>query len=287
MPIEIVKTNYGIFRIKVADDFKIDIETRERVKVGNTLSVGGKNTCVFLTIPFDSEIAHLTNLKTKDGGCEETNKKISGENTIGMVNLAFTKVREIAPHIKHIYLSDESDFPCTYKDGTVVGISMILYELIFHQESYYEKRFGAYLKNPILRELYKKAKEGFQKKLPRFFSFRNENVEKVLLPIYLKSTTWQDFFKNIHSLPNICELLFPWYKYALSDIFEGESFERQAWLIDLENNPKLFQVDSTILKKMEGGGRKTRKNKYRNDVYNSTSYINPLFHDEIHKLPLR
>jgi hypothetical protein len=54
------------------------------------LSVGGKHTCVFLSIPDNSDTAHLTILKTKDGGCEITGEVISGQNTVGMVNFAFT-----------------------------------------------------------------------------------------------------------------------------------------------------------------------------------------------------
>ena len=153
-----LQTTYGNFRVKIEDDRQINIKTREYKKIGTKLSIGGKNTCVFILIPLNGDTATLHNLKTKDGGCELNNQKIHGEKTVGMVNLAFTIIREISPQIKYVTLDDKSDFTCELPNNKIVGISMMLYELAFSQQSYYEKRFGAYLKNPILQLLYQEGK---------------------------------------------------------------------------------------------------------------------------------
>jgi hypothetical protein len=291
MPSYHYSTEYGVFRITINDDTYIDQQTRSIVKIGKLLTVGGRNSCVFISIPDKQDTAHLTNLKTKDGGCEVNEKKISGLSTIGMVNLAFTIVKEVAPYIQYIKLSDESDFTCTFDDGiTKVGISMILYEFILYQQTYYEKRFGAYLKEPIIRALYEERKKGFQGILPEHFSFNNPDLENILRPIYKQSTTWEDFFEKIKPMPNVCQILFPWYKFAIQKIFDDMSFERMTWIINLENNPKVFHVAYTITKTTYGGGKrnKTRKDtssQYKYDIYNSSEPSNDrLSYEELYNL---
>jgi hypothetical protein len=277
-----VKTKFGTFRVNIVNDVTTNPMTRETTKIGITLSVGGKNTCVFIKVPDYKDTAHLTNLKTKDGGCELTDKKISGENTIGMVNLAFTIIREICPHIKYIKLEDKSDFTCVFENGMKVGISMIYYEFAFYQESYYQKRFGAYLKDTTLRELYNERIKGFNEKLPTYFSFNNKDLDVILTPIYLQSNTWKDFFQKLYTMPNVCQIMFPWYRDAMTEIFKGVSFERQTWVIDMYNNPKLFDVEYT---KLNVGGRKSRKNiVYKYDIYNSDEYIEKPFYEDIYNM---
>jgi hypothetical protein len=280
------KTKYGTFRVTINIDTKINQNTRIQARKGQLLSVGGKNTCVFLNIPDSGDIAHLTNLKTKDGGCELTGKKISGEDTIGMVNLAFTILKKIAPNIKYIKLEDKSDFGCVLDNGNTVGISMLVYEILFHQESYYEKRFGAYLINETMRNLYENSKGGFLDKPPESFTFNNDDLEVIFRPIYNKSKTWKDFFYKIKDMPNLCQKLYPWYRNAMKLIFNNVSFERQDWIIDLENNPKVYNVEYTEINGQYGGKRrKTRKQiQYKYDVYNSDNYYDILNPDELKAL---
>jgi hypothetical protein len=282
----IYKTKYGTFRVTINIDNKINLDTRTQIRKGQLLSVGGKHTCVFLNIPDSGDTAHLTNLKTKDGGCELTGKKISGQDTIGMVNLAFTIIKKIAPNIKYIKLEDKSDFACEFDNGVIVGISMIVYEMLIHQESYYEKRFGAYLLNDTMRSLYEKSKSGFLDKPPELFSFNNSDLENIFRPIYNESKTWKEFFDKIKNMPNLCQKLYPWYRNAIKHIFNNISFERQDWIIDLENSPKLFNVEFTEINGQYGGKRrKTRKQiSYNYDIYNSDSFYNILNPDELRAL---
>jgi hypothetical protein len=286
MPETIYKTKYGIFRVTISDDTNINLDTRRPIKTGTLLSIGGKNTCVFFSIPNDTNTAYLTNLKTKDGGCELTEKKISGQDTIGMVNLGFTIIRTIAPHIQHVSLDDMSDFPCELENGKIVGMSMMMYEFAFYQQAYYEMRFGAYLKNEVLRKLYEEYKSGFEDSLPTNFSFNNKDLEGILRPLYEESGNWKEFFQKVKQLPNVCQILFPWYRTAIMIIFKGISFERQEWIIDLYNNPKLIPVEYTEEKPTQKGGkRKTRKQvNYPYDMYTSDTYTNQLFYDEIYNL---
>jgi hypothetical protein len=292
MPTYHFKTEYGTFRVTMKDDIQYLHKNGQIIEEphGTLLSIGGKNTCVFFNIPEEGDTAHLTNLKTKDGGCEVNDALISGLSTIGMVNLGFTIIRTISPNIKYIKLSDKSDFTCTFQNGMEVGISMTLYEMMFYQESYYEKRYGAYLQNPVLRELYQTSKKGFKETLPEHFSFRNKDLEEILRPIYSESTTWEDFFKKIKPIPNVCQKIFPWYTSAMYEVFKGISFERNEWLIDLYNNPKLLNVNYSVIKKLEGGRKRTRKNDqtiYKYDIYNSLKTYDIPFYDKLYDIKYR
>jgi len=286
MSSQYLKTEYGTFRVTINDDTRINIQTREQTKIGTRLSVGGNNTCVFISIPDTSDTAHLLNLKTKNGGCEAYSKVITGKDTVGMVNLAFTVLKQIAPHIKRVKLEDESDFTCTLPNGSIAGISMTVYDLLFYQQAYYEKRFNAYLLNSDIRPLYEKYKEGFQETLPKEFSFHNKDLNEMLTPIYLESTTWRDFLDKIHTIPNTCEILYPWYKHAIREIFKHFPVERQDWMIDLYNNPKVETVNYSVEKK-KGGRRKTRKSDtsiYTYTFHHLAGAIERPLYDEVYNL---
>lgn len=186
-----------------------------------------------------------------------------------MVNLAFTIVKEIAPHIKTIYLEDKSDFPCTLSNGKQVGISMALYEFMFHQKTWYERHFGAYLKNETLRSMYDTSKLGFTQETQEEFSFHCKDLQTLLEPFYKKTKTWQDFFTELYKHPKKCEIIFPWYQSAILRITNGVSYERQSWLIDLYNNPLVDDISYEIINPAKGGG-KTRRKYRRRTILDST-----------------
>jgi hypothetical protein len=203
-----------------------------------------------------------------------------------MVNLGLTILRKIAPHIQSILLQDMSDFPCKFENGHLVGISMMLYDVAFHQQAYYEKWFGAYLKNEVLRTMYKDYKSGFEEPLPPNFSFNNKDLELLLRPLYQESTNWNDFFQKISTLPNLYQVLFPWYRNAMLLIFKGVSFERQVWIIDLYKNPTLISVDYTEEKLTQKGGKRTTRKQinYVFDTHTSDRYYDTMSYDEIYNL---
>jgi hypothetical protein len=281
-----LKTDYGTFRVTINDDIRIDTQTRTQTKIGLRLSVGGNNKCVFINIPDDSDTAHFLNLKTKDGGCEVYSKLITGKDTVGMVNLAFTILKEIAPHINRVKLEDESDFTCTLPNGSIAGISMTVYDLLFYEQAYYERRFNAYLIDSDLRKLYETRKKGFQETLPKGFTFHNEDLNELITPIYKESTTWRDFLDKVHTMPNTCQYIYPWYRHAIKEIFKHFPVERQDWMIELYDNPKVETITYAVEKK-KGGRRKTRKND--NSIYTYTFHhlagaIERPFYDEIYAI---
>lgn len=267
----IVKTSFGKFRITINDDIQIDINSRKLNKIGKIITVGGKNKCVGINAPYNSDTAHLLNIKRIGGGCELDNADISGMKTVNMLNLAFTFLKQEMRNIKYIKLEDRSDIPCTLKNGSIIGISLASHQLLFHQKTWYERYFNAKLINPVLHNLYENSKINFNKK-PESFNFINNDLNIILTPLLYESNSWKDFFDKINLMENKCEVILFWYSYALKEIFQGVSFERQDWIIDLNT---INSIDYTILNNQHGGG-KTRK--YKNNEYMS---INQLSYDDI------
>lgn len=229
-----IRTNCGLFRVLINDDILIDYKTREQTIIGKIITVGGKNTCVAIKAPISSSVAHLLNVKRIGGGCELEGKELSGKKTVGMINLAFTILKETMPEIEKVTLEDRSDFPCTFKNGSIAGISLASHQMMFHQKSWYERYFHARLINPDIQGIYEKSKANFKTK-PKYFDFNHPDLNSILGPILAESLSWEDFFKKIYKMENICEIIYLWYSRALKEIFENVSFDRQDWIIDLKD----------------------------------------------------
>ena len=281
MPNYIVKTSHGRFNVTVNEDIKLDFETRERRSIGKMITVGGRHKCVGIKAPYASDTAHLLNINKTVGGCELDDNKISGEKTVGMLNLAFTFLKREMPNIKRIELEDKSDFPCTRSDGSIVGISLALYEMMFHQQSWYERHFGAYLVNPSLRELYSKQKENFNKPPEFDIDFHNKDLNESLPPILRDSKTWKEFFAKVYTMQNKCEIIFSWYsEVLLQKIFSGISFDRQSWIIDLD---KTHSIEFISIEEQKGGKYFTRKNTKKSQYYKSRSHF---LYNELYAFPI-
>jgi hypothetical protein len=282
-----LNTEYGTFRVEINDDTQLNYQTQTRVRKGDSLSVGGSDICVYITIPFIGDKAFFHNLKTGGSSCDVGLKKVSGKNTVGMVNLAFTIIRILYPNIRYIQLEDKSDFPCTLSNGSKIGISMALYQLIFYQKTYYEKNFGAYLKDKKLHRQYEELKCRFYEKPTTMFSFRNKDLDELFGPFLVESKTWVELFKKIHTFNNTCAYIYPWYKSAINEILNNFPIERNTWIIDLQNNPLTPMIYFSKIKNMNGGNRTKRKRTRKYLYAKMDEYPAPydyLMYDEIYNL---
>ena len=59
MPVYILKTQYGKFRVIVNEDNQVDFITREIKSIGKMITVGGKNKCVGIKAPYSSDTQRL------------------------------------------------------------------------------------------------------------------------------------------------------------------------------------------------------------------------------------
>lgn len=252
-----VKTEVGEFRVIVRDDTTINPMTRLETRIGTAIGVGGnRDICVFMTALDGSDTAKLHNVRTRGLACEVSEKKpIRGPSTVHMVQLAFTLLREEAPPVHFVELDDNSEFPCLLEGGKQAGISLALYELAFHQSTWYERHFGAELKNEVLKSLYKK--DGFHAPKPPVFDFKHPVLNEELSPLYSRTGTWVLFFDELYKLEGKCKLMLPWYKEALTAILGGISFADQVWRIPLTGP----LVDYSLVPTKGGVRRTTLRNK--------------------------
>ena len=264
-----VKTDVGEFRVIVRDDTTIDPMTRLETRIGTAIGVGGnRDICVFMTALDGSDTAKLHNVRTRGLACEVSEKKpIRGPSTVHMVQLAFTLLREEVPPVRFVELDDNSEFPCLLEGGKQAGISLALYELAFHQSTWYERHFGAELKNEVLKSLYKK--DGFHAPKPPVFDFKHPVLNEELSPLYRRTDTWALFFEELYKLEGKCKLMLPWYKEALTAILGGISFADQVWRIPLTGP----LVDYSPVPTKGGSRRTTLRNK---TITPSFEYIDDL-----------
>lgn len=259
---QIVNTEFGTFRVFVQDDTDINMMTRRSIKKGISISVGGlKDTCVYITAPDVGTIAQFHNVKTRRLTCEVAGSRLGGEKTVGMINLAFTILSEKAPHITHVDLDDNSEFPCELSDGRNIGISLTLYELAFHQATWYERHFGAVLKNAALRAIYENGKRGFLLPKPDTYDFKHETLNAELGPIYASTSTWTEFFNILYTMDGKCKLMIPWYKHAIKMIMGGDvSFTEHVWQIELNKTSKVSYLVLNM------GGSRTYNTRKKNRI---------------------
>ena len=74
-------------------------------------------------------------------------------------------------------------------------------------------------------------------KLQSNIKFNNDELERILRPLFYSSPTWKEFMKRIEEIWQIdkCKIIYPWYKYAILEIFGGDI--SQYWEIELKNIP--------------------------------------------------
>ena len=271
-----LKTNFGVCRVDVKDDIETNIHTRNNLVTGKLIAVGGKHTCVFIKTSTYSNKANLHNVKTSACGCEVNHKKILGENTVRMVKLAFTIVKEVAPHVKMLELDDTSAFECKLEDGRSFGISIALYELAFHQATWYERHFDAKLITEEANQAYIQAKEGFHTPKPEQFDFLNNSLNQLLWPMYASTKTWKDFFAKIYNIEKKCRIMFPWYMRAVASAMGGMACGNQTRIIDIYSPTNESIPYTEVQKEIRGGTRKI-KNVYM-DYGEPIDYILESFH---------
>ncbi len=280
----ICNTSFGRFKVSINTMKSLDLMTREQIIISYTINIGGKqNKCIQIKVPNDktNTIAELLIVKTSLGGCELNGLEIRKENTIKMVLFAFTILQEQFPHITIIKLQDKSSFECKFESGSYSGISLILYEIIFHQHTWYHRHFNASLINEELNKIYINAitHNLTNKSLKKLtFDFNNAVLNEMLRPIYDQSESWKDFFDKIYKLNNLCEVIYPWYKYACDYFLNNINFNEQWWKIQLQNNNKIYPIKYTIGNIKSGGNyRNTRKNKIiRNNINTNNILYNTI-----------
>jgi hypothetical protein len=145
--------------------------------------------------------------------------------------------------VSHIKFLENKHFWCVLPDKTTVTISYRHYYYFFHQRSWFHDKLGAYpycQEDVALYESYAKNFDDPDMK-PKYFDFRNEDLNQIFRPIWDTSKTWKEFIRKIEKLPNICQKVYPWYRNAMS-ILMGRRTMPDSWLVDVSKlkNEKLI-----------------------------------------------
>ncbi len=245
------QTSFGRFKIKMDD---------------KNIKVGGINFCVNIALREDT--TELYWLKTDEGGCELTEKEIRGDNTIKMVDLAFSLLKKYYPERTEtaVTLLDDSGFSwysfASGKDrkGKKYKTNFLKGYLLLHRKTWYEDKFKAEMCDPEIYSAYRlKADNNFDdpSKKPETFDFVNSEVKEKLDGLYKSSKTWGEFIEKIKDKYNDekYKLIYDWYRRAIYIIFDGMEIN-QNWKIDIKNRPYI-----ECAAQQDGGKRKTKKNR--------------------------
>lgn len=272
----------GQFKVTLIPEY----DARNRSKISYyILNVGGKfDKCVNLTLhpedSPDSKTILLSWTEIIDKECTVNSQIIKGNATVTMLNLAFTIAKQIVPHAEYVILRDMSNFYCNTPEGKK-QISLPAYHIASHDKTWYEDKFRAVMKNEENYIKYKNYIQNMYKEglLSDSFNFGNIRIKEILLPLYVQSKTWKQFFKLIaNKYPNDkCTLMYPWIDNAMNTIFEGNNiYAGQEWKILLSIIPKVHYYE--IAKSSTVGGYTVDSDNYMTqyDDYRVVNYNNTM-----------
>ena len=261
-----IGTQYGVYKLKVTKDVQIFYSINARQKeIGAIINLGGKDTnCIQINVPYEGTVGKLLRIQAGiKNECSIDNKEQRGEKLIHMVELGITIAKEINANLETLELEDDASFDCKLPDGRTIAMSSTDHDIAFYQQSYYEKRYGAILINSELRKDYNKDIKKFEdpSRKPERFDFKNNDIEKELLPLYNSSKNWKEFFDKINEKydKKKCTVVALWLKSALLHIFNDRIYSGMKWKIDIKNIPKITYEERVLLK---SGGRTRKKEKY-------------------------
>lgn len=251
-----------------------------------TIGLGSrKEKCVQLNIPsIESGATEGKLIWVKKGpACFLDSKKDSNSLTSHTVQLAFTIARDINPNCLIYRFDDASKFPCKLPDGGIHTVSLKQFYIAFHGGTWYEKTFGARIEESLY-ELYERLKLNMYdpSTKPPSYDFGNASLNEILLPLYLSTNTWHDFFQAIQEKfgDKKCTVVYPWIVDALLYIFKIALYEHPKWYINLKDNDKTPLILFKAYEDTMAGGSKTRKQKRRVSYYN----LHPVYFRDIPRI---
>lgn len=257
-----LKTKYGIYRFKGNRD--VYFINGGKKEFGVILNIGGNHTfCIQIKVPYEGTIGKILWVQSgKKNECSIDNEEQYGEKLIHMVGLGITIAKEYNTKLKYLELEDNASFKCVLPDGQKIAMNSTDHDIAFYQKSYYEKRYGAVLINSDFKKDYDEDIEAFSDKTkkPLLFDFKNNDIEKELMPLYTSSETWKDFFNKINDKydKKKCTVVAVWLKSALLHIFKHHiNYSGMEWKIDVKKIPTIVYEERELVKV----GGSTRKNK--------------------------
>jgi hypothetical protein len=145
--------------------------------------------------------------------------------------------------------------------------SLSKYYFLFNQETWYENKFGAHLKDSLdVQEKYKSIKKNFTDptQKPEYFDFNNQDLNDMLGETFQRASTWKEFLDiiNTYSTDKKCRIVYPWLEKAIASITNTDLHYTPS-IINLYDNPKLYDAPFKRIAptKLQEGGATRKKHK--------------------------
>jgi hypothetical protein len=208
--------------------------------------------------------AELSKIKY-DKGCSIQKTLEKGIGTQNMLKVALSLVSELYPEIKYFTFRDYSEKEC----DNGANIHLGYFSLITSGKTWYEKNFGATIKDEIFKELYKKDLDKL--------NYKNIDIEisdilinnKVKLPLreiiikeFEDSKNYKDFFKRLNTKFGrnmFCEYLQPWIRDFMSKL-DLERYFFMEWEIPVKEIHNFNVIIKDYKRIDDGGGIRNRRN---------------------------
>lgn len=276
----IVKTNYGIFNLKIT----VHIDRNTEKPTSFTISLGTKEKqCVQISVPSrESKETEAYLIWVESDELCSLERYIEKGLAQHMTLLGITLSRNINPSLKTIYFKDTSSFKCDLPDGTKETVPMKPFHIAFHGATWYEYYFGAKLKKG--HEKYLESKQGLYNPAskPKGYYFINQQLQEELDPLFASTKTWNEFFQLIAKKydKKKCTVIYPWLVHAISDIltYDADGLGFADWYIEFNDNPKLQMIEYKLYndtKTIKGGHRKTLKKRKARQFTHNRLYLFP------------
>jgi hypothetical protein len=216
------------------------------------------NACVNIRAPFDSDEPLALAYVTSEVACTLDNiMPTKGVVTVQMIQLGITIARELSPRSTYMELDDCSHFMCSTPDGKVRRMALPSFYMAFHGKTWYEDKFGAILKDPVMRTEYEMGIANLDnpESKPAMFRFLNQDITNILSDMYDSCGSWNEFFRKIEKKygDKKCWAIQPWIETAISHIFGGP-IDMKRWIVDLKSVPKLSYCELNETVPMLGDG---------------------------------
>jgi len=254
----IVKHNRKIENNKVRYDY---------IEFGN---IDTNKFCIEIHVYIQSHkiYAELSKIKY-DKGCSIQKTLEKGIGTQNMLKVALSLVSELYPEIKYFTFKDYSEKEC----DNGANIHLGYFSLITSGKTWYEKNFGATIKDEIFKELYKKDLDKLNYKnidIEISDILIKNKVKKPLKDIIIKefeeSINYKDFFSRLNKKFGrnmFCEYVQPWIRDFMSRL-DLERYFFMEWEIPAKEIKNYNIIIKEYKKIDDGGGRRTNKRNITN-----------------------
>lgn len=250
---------------------------------------GPKLECV--TLEYADDVMVMQNLSHHTTCSLETTLK-RHEGTIEMakatIQYALSDLTKQDKKVDYVEFTDNSTFTCG-KERVILSN----YSFLTKGQTWYEKYFGATLKNSTKRKilniarnkLYKKPTEKFDDLAKIVFNDLPNSQLTEIEKIYKESDTWLLFFSALDTKYK-CDFLFKYIDFLSTIAGINLEYLHEPFMISSEVAYAYNEVKHIVIDGKKSGGRKTRKQTKRNKKVPKKGEMwpfgqEPLSHEEL------